>query len=99
MKYFFLQEPFDAHEFVERLAWRTIGMRGNQTQFDPMMLHGAFEKMIKELEIKNTQIEKKIEKLEENCKEEEKGHWHRVADLQKKNQVKQFVLMLIHVLL
>jgi len=53
-----------------------------------MMLHGAFEKMIKELEIKNTQIEKKIEKLEENCKEEKKGHWHRVADLQKKNQVK-----------
>lgn len=80
------QEPFDAHEFVERLAWRTIGMRGNQTQFDPMMLHGAFEKMIKELEIKNTQIEKKIEKLDENCKEEEKRHWHRVADLQKKNQ-------------
>ena len=63
-------------------------MRGSQTQFNPMMLHDAFEKMIKELEIKNTQIEKKIEKLEENCKEEEKRHWHRVADLQKKNQVR-----------
>ena len=82
-----LQEPFDAHEFVERLAWRTVGMRGNQAKFDPMVLHGAFEKMIKELEGKNSQIEKKIEKLEENCKEEEKRHWHRVAELQKNNQV------------
>lgn len=80
------QEPFDAHEFVERLAWRTMGMKGNQSKFDPMVLHGAFEKMIKELEMKNSQIEKKIEKLEENCKEEEKRHWHRVAELQKKNQ-------------
>lgn len=88
--YFFFslnKEPFDAHEFVERLAWRTIGMRGNQTHFDPMILHAAFEKMIKDLEAKNSQVEKKIEKLEENCKDEEKRHWQRVAELKKKNEV------------
>ncbi|CAG2256770.1 EXOC5 [Mytilus edulis] len=79
------QEPFDAHEFVERIAWRTIHNR-DQAQFNPMLLHTAFEKMIKDLEGKNAQIEKKIEKLEENCKDEEKRHWHRVAELQKKNQ-------------
>lgn len=82
------QEPFNAHEFVERLAWRTMGTKGrsNHDDFDPMLLHGAFEKMIQDLKEKNAQMEKKVEKLEDACKEEEKRHWQRVADLQKRNK-------------
>lgn len=64
-------------------------MRGSQAQFDPMVLHAAFEKMIKDLEAKNSQVEKKIEILEENCKDEEKRHWQRVAELKKKNEVEK----------
>ncbi|KAK3093226.1 hypothetical protein FSP39_012945, partial [Pinctada imbricata] len=81
-------EPFNAHEFVERLAWRTMGnkARNNVEDFDPWALHSAFEKMIKDLEDKNKQMEKKVEKLEQACKDEEKRHWQRVAELQKKNQ-------------
>ncbi|OWF53753.1 exocyst complex component 5-like [Mizuhopecten yessoensis] len=82
------QEPFNAHEFVERLAWRTMGTKGrsNHDDFDPMLLHGSFEKMIQDLKEKNAQMEKKVEKLEDACKEEEKRHWQRVGDLQKRNK-------------
>jgi exonuclease VII small subunit len=85
----FFQEPFNAHEFVERLAWKTIGKkaRSNYENFDPWTLHSAFEEAIKDLEEKNKQIERNIEKLEQSCKDEEKKHWQRVADLQRKNQV------------
>lgn len=87
--YLFFQEPFHAHEFVERLAWRTMGTKAknNHDEFDPMMLHNAFEKMISDLKDKNIQMEKKVEKLELACKDEEKRHWQRVAELQKRNQV------------
>ncbi|KAH9523046.1 Exocyst complex component 5 [Bulinus truncatus] len=82
------QEPFSVHEFVERLAWKTMGAnaRSSPEEFDPIILHTAFEKMIKDLKDKNNQVQKKIDKLELECKEEEKRHWNRVAELQKKNQ-------------
>lgn len=87
---FQLQEPFNAHEFVERLAWKVIGKKSKNSyeNFDPWSLHSAFEDVIKNLEEKNKQIERNIEKLEQSCKDEEKKHWQRVADLQRKNQVK-----------
>lgn len=82
------QEPFNAHEFVERHAWRTMGTRAqtNCDEFDPMSLHAAFERMIRDLREKNLQMHKKIEKLEMSCKDEEKRHWQRVTELQRKNQ-------------
>ncbi|GAB1597556.1 exocyst complex component 5-like [Argonauta hians] len=82
------QEPFNQHEFVERLAWRTMGSRAqsNCDEFDPMTLHAAFERMITDLKEKNLQVHKKVERLENSCKEEEKRHWQRVAELQRKNQ-------------
>ena len=80
------QEPFSSHEYVERLAWRTIGSRGSHDDFDPMALHSAFEKMIKDLNDKNVQMEAKIGKLEQACTEEEKRHWQRVTELQKRNK-------------
>ena len=71
------------------MAWRTTGgvSRNNQRDFDPMVMHYAFEKTIRELKEKNVQIQKQVEKLEAACKEEEKAHWQRVSELQKHNQV------------
>ena len=33
--------------------------------------------------------ERKVEKLEEECKEEDKAHWQRVSQLQKHNKVSE----------
>lgn len=62
-------------------------------------MHSAFEDVIKNLEEKNKQIERNIEKLEQSCKDEEKKHWQRVADLQRKNQVKIMIMNVIKTLL
>ncbi|KAK6182191.1 hypothetical protein SNE40_009929 [Patella caerulea] len=82
------QEPFSVHEFVERLAWKTMGSkaRSNPEEFDPILLHTAFEKMINDLQKKNEETQREIERLESSCKDEEKKHWQNVAELQKKNQ-------------
>ena len=84
-----LKDPFDPDEFVERLAWRTAGgvSRGNTEDFDPMLLHAAFEKTIRELKEMNVRIQNQVESLETQCTDEEKVHWQRVAELQKHNQV------------
>lgn len=83
------------HEFVERLAWKTMGTkaRNDHDEFDPVLLHTAFERMIGDLKDKNVQIQRKVERLEHECKEEEKRHWQRVAELQKRNQVGYSVTM------
>jgi hypothetical protein len=46
---FYIQEPFDPEEFVERLAWRTVAdSRGEGTgHFDPVLLHETFLQAIK----------------------------------------------------
>lgn len=62
-------------------------------------MHSAFEDVIKNLEEKNKQIERNIEKLEQSCKDEEKKHWQRVADLQRKNQVRIMIMNVIKILL
>ncbi|KAK7104250.1 exocyst complex component 5-like [Littorina saxatilis] len=82
------QEPFSVHEFVERLTSKTMGARarGRPEDFDPMMLHGAFEKMISDLQEKNAKVQKDIDSWEAAAREEEKRHWGRVGELQKTNQ-------------
>lgn len=92
------QEPFSVHEFVERLAWKTMGARarGKPEDFDPMLLHGAFEKMIADLQDKNAKVQKDIDSWEAAAREEEKRHWARVGELQKTNQV-ETLLGLINV--
>lgn len=44
-----LQEPFDAEEFVERLAWRTIAetKSDGDEDFNPTLLHDSFVQAIK----------------------------------------------------
>lgn len=44
------QEPFDAEEFVERLAWRTIvetKKSSEEEDFNPILLHDSFVQAIK----------------------------------------------------
>ena len=84
-----MKDPFDVDEFIERLAWRTSGgaSRVNPDDFDPWSLHAAFEKTIKDLKELNVKTQKKIDKLEAQCKDEEKNNWQKVTELQKSNQV------------
>lgn len=47
---FVLKEPFDAEEFVERLAWRTIAETKTESEdedFNPTLLHESFVQAIK----------------------------------------------------
>lgn len=46
----FFKEPFDAEEFVERLAWRTIAetkTEGDEGDINPSLLHDSFVQAIK----------------------------------------------------
>jgi len=79
------QNPFDADEFVERLAWRTMGGRGGES-FDPMVLHQSFEQTIRDLKVLNDKMKRKSEKLEAQVIEEEKKFKNRVGHLLKGNQ-------------
>ncbi|KAI0217580.1 Exocyst complex component 5 [Lamellibrachia satsuma] len=80
------QDPFDAIEFVERLAWRTSGGTAKASEFDPMVLHGVFEQTIEDLKEMRVRIQRHVQKVEASCKDEEKVHWQKVAELQKHNQ-------------
>ena len=82
-----LQDPFDVDEFVERLAWRSTGGTRNVENFDPLLLHAAFEKTIRDLKEMNVGVMKQVEQLETECNDEEKAHWQRVAKLHEHNQV------------
>ena len=85
--WFCFQDPFDVDEFVERLAWRSTGGTRNVENFDPLLLHAAFEKTIRDLKEMNVSVMKQVEQLETECNDEEKAHWQRVAKLHEHNQV------------
>lgn len=69
---------------MERLAWRATAGKFDPEGFDPELLHEAFENGIKDLKTIYEIHEKKCERLESVCKEEEKKHWMRVAELQER---------------
>uniref|UniRef100_A0A1B6FMR3 Exocyst complex component 5 n=1 Tax=Cuerna arida TaxID=1464854 RepID=A0A1B6FMR3_9HEMI len=82
------QEPFDPEEFVERLAWRTVDSNreeGNST-FDPVLMHETFSQAIKDLQLLLERQQKKCERLEQACHEEEANHWQDISKLQEKNK-------------
>lgn len=83
------EEPFDADEYVERLAWRTPGggSKGGAEAFDPKRLLDEFENHIEELKQLDERIQRKVEKLEQQCQREAKEFAHKVQDLQRSNQV------------
>lgn len=67
------QDPFDGQEFIERIAWRaTAGEFGNPDRFDAKVLHDAFLYGLQELKAIKDNSQKRCDRLEEICKEEEK---------------------------
>ncbi|PSN43859.1 Exocyst complex component 5 [Blattella germanica] len=81
------KEPFDPEEFVERLAWRTVAdSREGTGNFDPVLLHETFLQAIKDLQMLQERQQKKCERLEMMCREEENGHWQQISQLQDKNK-------------
>lgn len=83
------EEPFDADEYIERLAWRTPGggSKGGAEAFDPKKLLEEFVNHIEELKLLDERIQKKVEKLEQQCHREAKEFAHKVQELQRSNQV------------
>ncbi|XP_022909195.1 exocyst complex component 5 [Onthophagus taurus] len=67
------QEPFDAEEFVERLAWRTIAetKEGGNEEFNPVVLHDSFVQAIKDLTLLQERQQKKCERLEARVQDDE----------------------------
>uniref|UniRef100_A0A8C2NXX5 Exocyst complex component Sec10-like alpha-helical bundle domain-containing protein n=1 Tax=Capra hircus TaxID=9925 RepID=A0A8C2NXX5_CAPHI len=84
-----LTEPFVADEYIERLVWRTPGggSRGGPEAFDPKRLLEEFVNHIQELQIMDERIQRKVEKLEQQCQKEAKEFARKVQELQKSNQV------------
>ncbi|RWS25108.1 exocyst complex component 5-like protein [Leptotrombidium deliense] len=78
------QDPFDPQEFVERFAWRATAGKFDVDSFDSQLLFDAFEAGIRDLRLIYDTHQKKCERLEMVCKEVEKRHWIKVAELQEK---------------
>uniref|UniRef100_A0A674N195 Exocyst complex component 5 n=1 Tax=Takifugu rubripes TaxID=31033 RepID=A0A674N195_TAKRU len=85
------EEPFDADEYIERLAWRTPGggSKGGAEAFDPKRLLEEFENHIEELKQLDEKIQRRVEKLEHQCQREAKEFAHKVQDLYRSNQIKE----------
>uniref|UniRef100_A0A3P8UDD0 Exocyst complex component 5 n=1 Tax=Cynoglossus semilaevis TaxID=244447 RepID=A0A3P8UDD0_CYNSE len=85
------EEPFDADEYIERLAWRTPGggSKGGAEAFDPKRLLEEFVNHIEELKQLDEKIQRRVEKLEHQCHREAKEFAHKVQDLQRSNQIKE----------
>lgn len=79
------QDPFDGHEFIERIAWRaTADKFDSPDKFDAKLLHDAFLYGLQELRAIKDNHQKKCDRLEEICKEEEKRHWKNVRELKER---------------
>lgn len=83
------QEPFDPESFVERLAKRTMQVSfrdSDKDQLDPIALQETFLQAIKDLQMLQERQFRKCARLEQQCQEEELGHWQEIAQLQDKNK-------------
>jgi len=82
------QEPFNANEFVERLAWSSMGVSatGEEDSFSETRLLDSFEETIRHLQVLRVRAQQKCEKLESICREEEVKHWENIAKLEEKNK-------------
>ncbi|CAG9813813.1 unnamed protein product [Phaedon cochleariae] len=83
------QDPFDAEEFVERLAWRTIAETkndGDEGELNPTLLHESFVQAIKDLTLLQERQQKKCEKLETAVREEEATFFQEIYTLLEQNK-------------
>nr|XP_023030240.1 exocyst complex component 5 isoform X1 [Leptinotarsa decemlineata] len=84
-----LLEPFNAEEFVERLAWRTIAETkndGEEEEFNPNLLHESFVQAIKDLTLLQDRQQKKCEKLEMAVREDEAMFFQEIYNLLEQNK-------------
>nr|CAH0108146.1 unnamed protein product [Daphnia galeata] len=85
-----VKEPFNPNEFVERLAWMTMGVShsssGSDDSFSATGLLNNFEETIKHLQVLQVRVQGKCDKLEAACREEESKHWMKMAKLEEKNK-------------
>jgi len=76
------QQEYDPDEFVERLAFRArSGGGGGGELGEAQQLHATFLTAINDLRSMHEKQVSKCMELEEQCREEEKQHWARVAAL------------------
>ena len=82
-------EEFDTDEYVERLAWRTNTgtSRSGSGNFDAMKMHAAFEQAIDDLKQTSNKVQRRVEKLELQCKDEVKSNQMKSQQLLGHNQV------------
>lgn len=83
------QEPFDAEEFVERLAWRTIAetkTEGDEGDLNPAMLHDSFVQAIKDLTLLQERQQKKCERIESAVREDEAMFFQEIYTLLEQNK-------------
>uniref|UniRef100_T1GN04 Exocyst complex component 5 n=1 Tax=Megaselia scalaris TaxID=36166 RepID=T1GN04_MEGSC len=75
----FEQDPFDAHEFIEKLTWRTT----NETEknFDADVIYETFVHTIKDLKILQEKQQKK-----DQIKDEQVSHARSIGKLQDRHQ-------------
>ncbi|XP_066245163.1 exocyst complex component 5 [Euwallacea similis] len=84
------QEPFDAEEFVERLAWRTIAETksdSDEGDLNPGLLHDSFVQAIKDLTLLEERQQKKSERLEAVVREDEAMFFQEIYTLLEQNKL------------
>uniref|UniRef100_T1J593 Exocyst complex component 5 n=1 Tax=Strigamia maritima TaxID=126957 RepID=T1J593_STRMM len=85
------KDPFDSKGFVERLTWKIRSRPASQAtkqdfNFDPLVLHDAFEQAIRDLSDLYESTLVQTEKLEMLCKDEEKELKSKIQHLQQQNK-------------
>ncbi|CAJ0601193.1 unnamed protein product [Cylicocyclus nassatus] len=77
------QDPFDAIDFVERVAWRMTG--GAETINDPVLLKNKFEEEIGSLQMLCDQFQSKISILEHELNKEKREYVNQLQRLYERN--------------
>ncbi|XP_054168485.1 exocyst complex component 5-like [Oppia nitens] len=79
------QDPFDGHEFVERLAWRCTS--GRFDAFDSKSLSEAFDSSVRDLRSVLDSHHNKCDRLETLLVQQHKHHWLAVAHAQERQRL------------
>ncbi|WKY03516.1 hypothetical protein Q1695_004910 [Nippostrongylus brasiliensis] len=77
------QDPFDAIDFVERVAWRMTG--GAETISDPVSLKNKFEEEIGSLQMLCDQFQSKISLLEHELNKDKREYVNQLQRLYERN--------------
>jgi len=73
-------EPFNTKEYIERLAWRSLG-GGSRNDFNAAVLFKELSAHVEQLKILDEKLEKKAVKLEDQLKEDAKKYADKLVKL------------------